>query len=278
MATIFDGMNEAADQFLLLDDAWSGTPPRFGHLATLLQLSQSSPRFGEENLIDQMFQRCQTAWQAAAEAQRRCRSSENWRSAKCLECRDDNPSQEVVLERLLARLTDDTWWNQVPVDSGLLESQGRRKIDLVHREGDRFAIVELKVNSNTPLYAAMQVVQYGVAYLFFRRFVLQEIQKGADAVCPPIMQAAALDLVVLAPAEYYSRFGGSPSWLESFEQQINAQLSASKTREVCEIPMSFRFESFPVDFKWSLDLASDPSEHQQVVDALHHRQRVFPAG
>lgn len=277
MATIFDGMNEAADQYLLLDDAWPGTPPRFSHLATLLRLSQSSSRFGERNLIDQMFRCSEWAWLAAPEDQRQCRSEENWRSVKCLEYRVDNPSQEVVLERLLARLTDDSWSNQVPVDSGLLASQGRRKIDLTHREGDRFAIVELKVNSNTPLSAAIQVIQYGIAHLFFRQFVLPETRKGADAVCPPIMEAAALDLVVLAPADYYSRLGGSQSWLESFEQQINAELLASEKRKVCDIPISFCFESFPLDFQWSLDLGSDESKHPLIADVLTQRQRVFPA-
>lgn len=278
MATIFDGMNEIADQYLLLDDSWAGSPPRFAHLSSLLQLSSSPPRFGEGNLIDDLFQCSLTAWQSSPEHQRQCRSTENWRSDKRVDCHDDNTSLEVVLERLIARLTDGDWWNQVPVDSGLLESQGRRKIDLVNRDGDRFAIVELKVNANTPLSAAIQVVQYGVAYLFFRQCVMPELQKRGPAVCPAIMKATALDLVVLAPATYYSRLDRSPSWLESFERQLESQLSTSNVRQACEIPMSFRFESFPRNFEWSLDLALDTSKHQLIAQALQQRQRVFTQG
>lgn len=278
MPTIFDGMNETVDRCLLLNDSWPGTSPRFGHLATLLRLRQSPPRFSNENLIDQLYQCSQTAWQSAPIDQRECRSAENWRSTKRLECRDDNPSQEAVLERLLVRLADDDWWNQVPVDSGLLNSQGRRKVDLVNRRQDRFTLMELKVNSNTPLSAAIQVLQNGVAYLFFRQCVLPELSIRDDAKTPAIMHASGLDLVVLAPASYYDRFDDSRRWLESFEREMETQLSTSTIRQSVGIPMTFRFESFPQDFTWSIDLASDASQHQLISQALDRRERAFPAG
>ncbi|WP_428305441.1 hypothetical protein [Lacipirellula sp.] len=275
MNTCFEGMNEVADEFLLLDDTWAGTPPRFSHFASLLRLSKSPALFRNENLIDRMSHCCEAAWRSATELQHRRVSADSWGCTKHLELCEDNPSSEVVLERLLARLTPGNWWNQVPVDAGSLDGQGRRKIDLVHRSGDRYSIVELKVNSNTPLSAAIQVIQYGVAYLLFRQCVLPDLLERGDADSPAIMQATELDLVVLAPTQYYDRFASSHGWLESFERQMDSQLAGSAARQAVGISMTFRFESFPRDFAWPLNLATDASRHLQVAQAVLGRQRVF---
>jgi hypothetical protein len=276
MPTIFDGMNEVVDRYLKLDDAWRGTPPRFGHLATLLQLSQRAPEFADGNLVDQLFRSSQSIWEAATNDQRVCRSRANWRSEKRLEYRDDNPSLEVVLERVIAQLTDDNWWNQVPVDSGLLDSQGRRKIDLVHREEEAFSIYELKWNSNNPLSAAIQVVQYGAAYLFFRRFVLPSLYpEKAVVALSDMMAAQRLALIVLAPARFYENFSSSPSWLESFEHRLNDDFEESANRQASGIRMSFQFETFPMEFDWSLEMASDPNKRELAKLALSKRRRVF---
>lgn len=147
---------------------------------------------------------------------------------------------------------------------------------MVHREGEKYSVVELKWNANTPLSAAIQVVQYGVAYLFFRRFVLPgllEVQ-GAHA-CPAIMTASELDLVVLAPTAYYDGLTTSPAWLASFERQLTQDLRNSKARQSVDINMSFRFEAFPSDFAWSLEMAADPVKHDEVARALKDRSRLF---
>lgn len=276
MTTIFDGMDAVVDGYLNLTDTWAGIAPRYRHRATILDLTKTPPSFGATNLIDGLLDCSRSAWSAADEAQHHCRSKENWRSRKCLGYGDENLSLEVVLERLLVGVSDDSWWNQVPVDSGVLDSDGRRHIDLVQKEGENFSIIELKWNANTPLSAAIQVIQYGVAYIFFRRFVLARLLRdtGSD-VSPAIMTANKLDLVVLAPAAYYDGFRASPSWLESFERQLNQDLVQSEGRQSIGIPMSFRFESFPPDFSWSLEVAADPTRHGEVSRALKQRSRLF---
>lgn len=127
----------------------------------------------------------------------------------------------------------------------MLDSQGRRNVYLVHREGDKFSIVKLKWNANTPLSAAIQVLKYGVAYLFFRQFISPILLKEhGDGIRSSIMSAQTVDLVVLAPAKYYEDFVSPPSWLEQFERRLNADLEASVARQDSGIPMTFRFESF----------------------------------
>lgn len=289
MATIFDGMDQVVDAYLNLDDSWKGEAPRYKHKRTLQKLTETSPPFlSTDNLIDRLFKCSQVAWESFPKEQRRSRSTENWRFAiQSLEGKNTT-DPEVVLERLLAVVLDKNWSNQIPVDSGLLGkiSQKTSKlvhrgkaIDLIHRQADQFSIIELKFESNTPLYAAIQVIKYGVAYLFYRQFVLPGyLKERGNDLCPPIMKANSIDLVVLAPFKFYEPFiptSSSSSWLEQFKRQINAEFGASNVRKAVGIPMTFQFEAFPREFNWSLEMASDQSQHELVKQALKGRSRVF---
>jgi hypothetical protein len=63
--------------------------------------------------------------------------------------------------------------HQVPVASGVLDGNRDKKscVDLVCRTAPGcFDLIELKVGSNHAVYAAMEVLRYGVLYLFSRRF------------------------------------------------------------------------------------------------------------
>ena len=97
-------------------------------------------------------------------------SSENWRMVEQTNQWTEGHSEEVDLERFLvkARLRPSEWWNQVPIASAL--GGGRRQcIDLVHARGNGcYDFVELKVKSNTPIYAAVEVLQYGYFWLLSR--------------------------------------------------------------------------------------------------------------
>jgi hypothetical protein len=135
---------------------------------------------------------------------RREPSRENWRWDLQVCVRDRNKSPEVVLERAVALLAKrgclKAWCNQIPVASGLIDgsSDKRAAVDLARITHDRLDLYELKWNSDTPLYAAFEILQYGLAYLLCR--VNQERFKYDDL---DTMKVKALGLNVLAPRLYY---------------------------------------------------------------------------
>ena len=83
----------------------------------------------------------------------------------------NNPSLEKQLEKAIVRDLDEEWTNQMPTASGLVTSGERqRNIDLAHFRGMReFELIELKVESDTPLFAAIEILKNGITYLFSRR-------------------------------------------------------------------------------------------------------------
>ena len=82
------------------------------------------------------------------------------------------------------------WSNQVPIISGIAGSSAykRRAVDLVRCLPDGgFNFVELKVASDTPLYAAIEVLNYGLLWLLSRE---TRVQLGYQS--NPILDAPAL--------------------------------------------------------------------------------------
>ena len=137
------------------------------------------------------------------------RSNENWRWRRPqVNIAKHNRSAEVIIERAIVaacqRLGRDDWSNQVPVSSGLVQSTSdrRRNIDLVRRRGDlHFELIELKIasnKSNSPLYAAIQLIGYSCLWL---------IARGDRPSRPSaLLDADRIDLRVLAPDTYYCSF------------------------------------------------------------------------
>ena len=109
------------------------------------------------------------------------------------------------MERAIAtacrRTGRNDWANQVPVASGLIAgaADGRRAIDLVHKRGERhFELIELKTASDTPLYAAVEVIGYGCIWLLARAY--------PPSLRVQYLEADHVDLSVLAPMNYYMRY------------------------------------------------------------------------
>ena len=97
----------------------------------------------------------------------------------------DHETAEVPLERSVAGLfrlyrllltenpqADPVWFNQIPVSSGIIQhGKGSRAIDLVcRRSRGQYDFVELKfpkgAPTETPLFAALEVLKYGLIYLY----------------------------------------------------------------------------------------------------------------
>jgi hypothetical protein len=151
------------------------------------------------------------------------RSRENWRwPALQSRISKDNRSPEVIVERAIAaaceRLGRCGWGNQVPVASGLIANAGggRRAIDLVHRRGERhFELIELKIASDTPLFAAIEVISYGCLWMIARN--------DRPARASALLDADHIDLRVLAPSAFYAPF---ESKLKHVEEALDVGVRA----------------------------------------------------
>jgi hypothetical protein len=129
------------------------------------------------------------------------RSCENWRFAKMLAIDADNRSPEKRLEKAIVLAADDSWANQIPTASGLLDSSGRQcNIDLAKRQSSEYWLFELKCESDHPISSAMQILRYGLLYVFWRDHI-DELMRSIER--PPLLAATTVHLRVLAPTNYY---------------------------------------------------------------------------
>jgi hypothetical protein len=188
-------------------------------------------------------------------------SAQNWRLEKQLWIAPHNTSGEKTLEKAIARVSGDAWANQVPTASGLINGTNdkHRNLDLVfRRESDGFELIELKMQSDTPLYAAIELLLYGILYLFSR---LHYPARAARAA--PLLNARGVHLRVLAPVAYFR--GYRFDWLQT---QLTEGLQQTLTKH-SGLPamMDFAFTTFPPDFVW-------PCSAEALRMALQDRRPV----
>jgi hypothetical protein len=186
-------------------------------------------------LVDRLFRQIRANYNIGGASARKDRSRENWRWRSLhTQISQRNRSAEVVVERAIAaacaKLGRTDWANQVPVASGLIAGarDGRRAIDLVRRrDKQHFELIELKIASDTPLYAAVEIIGYGCLWLIAR----------SDPPARPseLLLANRIDLRVLAPRDYYSRFA-----LTELETALNDGVSALGMGH--DVALSFAFE------------------------------------
>jgi hypothetical protein len=191
------------------------------------------------------------------------RSRENWRLVSPgTKCAEENKAREVGLERALVAACQSQgrtdWWNQVPVASGLLGGRAGRKraIDLVHRRSDKaYDFVELKLDSDTPIYAAIEIMEYGLLWLFSRqaRSQLRYTHKN-------LLDAEDVVLSVLALPAFY----GNADY-RAFGEGINAALRDLGT--VHNVTLGFRFSRFSADFHWTGN--AEKAQLCQMLDRLY---------
>lgn len=180
-------------------------------------------------------------------------SIQNWRSARQTRLSENNRSQEVLLERAIAILGNrgklSEWTNQVPVASGLVDSSSdkRAAIDLVRLKGNEATLVELKWKTDTPVFASLEMLRYGLAYLYC--YVHKDELGYQDK---PLMQVKKVSLWVLAPRDYFPETG--LEWLVHGLNKGICALADKKTKG--DISMNFRFMAFPDHFELPFKSAS----------------------
>lgn len=241
--SVLKGVDDIIDKRLGLKVI--GKPPQYGHKESCQKLLEPLVDLDMEALLYEIYEKIGNNWSNATYDKG---SIENWRFEKKRGMSSKNKSPEVGLERAIVNIPQELWpdaadWvNQVPTASGLVDpnADGSRRIDLVHKCGDKeYEFIELKVGSDTPLYAAMEVLKYGVLYIFTREYeeVSKCVKKGKD-----LLKATKIHLKVLAPASYYAPYNLSCnlSWLEDC---INRGLVSFRSQRKFSFEMDFKFET-----------------------------------
>ncbi len=202
-------------------------------------------------------------WAEGRAAENVNRSGQNWRWTLQPHISAANRSAEVVLERAIATACvaegRDDWANQIPVASGLIAGAAdrRRAIDLAQRRGERhYELIELKVASDTPLYAAVELLGY-VSLWFLAR-------ETAPLHAPALLAADRIDLSVLAPSAFYAPFR-----LAELEQSVAT--GAQALGDAKDVAVTFAFDVLPDG------VAEQPAKNGSLLDALAERRRLHAA-
>jgi len=210
-------------------------------------------------VVDAVYGAIATNWERYRAACAPTRSTANWRwRVPQLAIAAHNASPEVRLERTLMNACErqgrTDWSNQVPVASGIggASRQRRRAIDLVHQKGPGyFELIELKIASDTPLYAAIEIIGYTIIWLLSR-------DKASEN---PLLSAQRIDARVLAPASYYARYD-----LGALARLLGEELAALGARH--DVTLSFVFEQF------SDALADFPYSDERLLAVLDGRRPI----
>jgi len=259
--SLFEGVDRLATDYFGITS--------IGHWSAMLKLGKAPPAaFDGPAFVSKLFSQVSANWNgclAALAALDHLPSRENWRwFDPKYECSDHNRSAEVTLERNIVKAARSQnrmdWSNQVPVASGVIKGGDRKRaIDLVHQRGpSAFDFVELKVESNNPLYAAVEILQYGFVWLLSR---LSQDALGYGG--RPLIQASDVQLSVLAPQAYYRDL--NLRWL-SVGLSEGLQTLGERNGGV---RLSFAFEAFAHSFAWPVP-RPDPAT---VLSALDGRIR-----
>jgi len=200
--SILTGIGDLVDDWLKIEP--KGKPPCYRHRSAAIELTgRDIPITGTPAFLEASYTQIHNNWLAAIDAGYSKPSRENWRWKRHLNLSPASKSPELRLERSIVSVCGDDWSNQVPTASGLVGARvdKRAAIDLVHRQDPTsYALIELKVDSDNPLFAAIEILIYGLLFVWSRNN-LERL--GYDAQAQPILAATAVSLNVLAPESYY---------------------------------------------------------------------------
>ena len=264
MPSILDGVSEIVDQFFELEEI--GKPPHYGHISSCKKLSKNPPiDLNGIDLLQKMYDQILSNWGRLKNTHETQPSQENWRFTQNPYTSEDNDSPEVGLERYFIKIADGLWANQVPTSSGLLgpDANKHTKIDMVFKSNKKeFEFIELKIHSNQPLYAAIEIIGYGMIY----HFTMNHLSNlGYSDSGKEILEAEHIHLKVLAPKDYYTDH--NMRWLENMLDKGLADFHSLK-----EWKMDFRFERLPEP----ITTATKEIDSQLARAAIKGRSPLYP--
>ena len=261
--SILDGVYLVIDRWLNIDDI--GQAPHHRHRSAWQRVNgRPMGSMDGYQLITELLEVIERNWRDARMDYGKMPSTENWRLVPLSRISNKNTSPEVTLERAMVALSPEVWANQIPTSSGLCggSQDKRRAIDLVYKNGiNEYTFFELKIDSDTPLFAAMEILIYGILYIFTR----QHIEAlGYDNGEKKLLQAQTIHLRTLAPKTFYGDV--DLTWLD---KAINAGL-AKYLREQIAIPlqMDFGFITITDEFKWPRNKSELPKIMERVCMAI----------
>ena len=240
--SILKGVGQIIDEALGLKNCGIGKEPHYKHKTNCRKLSVLPPAtFDATALIKKIYAQVICNWKKGANYEP---STENWRFEGRTNIDVSNEDPEIKLERAIVSTQTQppaNWANQMPTSSGFVgpRADKHRNIDLIHRcEDGAYEFIELKVESDTPLYAAMEILQNAILYIFYREN--EQEMKWGSANQKPLLEATVIHLRVLAPYVYYE--GYKLDWLE---ENICNGLKAFLAGRTPKLKMDFRFDAFP---------------------------------
>jgi len=275
MTGILEGTGPVIDRFFGVEQ-FGSTTPHYKHKQSCLHISeQPLPALDSLALLEELYQIIEDNWQRSRPFYSKPPSKENWRVMRRPEIAPQNTSPEVTLERSIIKATEEHWVNQVPTSSGLTGPRydKARNIDLAHNLGHgEWEFIELKVNSDTPLYAAMEILQYGLLYLFSRHHQDELCYRNASKI---MLEASQIHLKVLAPSPYYIPYQPPQQYqLQWLEESLNEGLQRLVDGSLhAPLQMDFQFDAFSPDFIWPL--ANGETDLDAIRAALRDRRPVY---
>jgi hypothetical protein len=238
-----------------------------------VRLCGEQPTKDGAELVSQLLDRIAQNRSSLTELGKAARGKEMWRWKKNRKLRLATTSLEVRVERAIACSLNDDWVNQVPAASGLTKArEGRRSVDIIHRHNAReFTFIELKalrpgerpIGQQTPLFAAMEVLKYGLLLLFCK--------KNRDVLFPsgierrPILNANRVHLEVLMTPNCYLRSVKKVpfhiGWLNRLVTDGLNELNEYQKLTNCEsgVQFEFSFKVLPRSFVWG------DEDHESLV-------------
>lgn len=259
MLELFDGVDLLIDKALRITDIGKSPDRRYATKTCALRLRAKPYGFDVAELCGAILLQIDRNWRNSQGDTVRVPSRENWRLEKQPYIADNNGSYEKVLEKEIVGELGEEWVNQVPTASGLINSTANKhcNIDLVHViTPTEYELIELKCLSDTPIYAAFELLKYAMAYIFSRRFAAV---LGYTIDEKPLLFAKKIHLIVLAPYGFYNNY--EVRWLET---ELNRGFATGSFGDMPAV--DFRFEYFRV-----VDGEND------AADIVASRKRLYSA-
>ncbi len=217
-------------------------------------------------LFEELYKRIRENWNRHREPDRWPTPDKNWvlRVAPEFTAHPTQHKEKQLQKQIAIYLENEGWGNDVPTASGLVNARGRQmNIDLAHRVDGGFELIELKLESNTPYDAALQVLRYGAVYMLYRL----EPELARRFKLHSMMRAKHIVLEVLAPHSYYSR--GDVD-LRCLEMQLDHEVETFGERRNAGVALSFRFMAFAPDFTYQPGM-----DCESICEAVRHRASPF---
>lgn len=272
ISSIFNGTDEIISSVLGL-----GHGKHLKQKSTCRQLTQDSLTTSDfVDLVSALFNQIKDS------PTDRVPSRENWRVERKTNLDPVNKSPEILLERAIALLGErgvlKEWFNQIPVASGLITgvSDRRAAIDLLRYRNKCIELIELKWESDTPAYAAIEILRYGLAYL------LSYIKRDEYAYAEnPLMRERRVSLRVLAPQKYYDNC--DLTWL-GHGLDVGVRALSNKVTDQ-KLSMDFGFLAFPTGFDmpftdgqdvlrmWNMDTDAEPC--RKLIAAMNNLESIW---